>query len=120
MRRADSIIKLRTPIYRDIYDATKARLQRERGAEGATEIDSANDPAFPSTTSGTDADRSHEIEMIRGVLPPTTQAQPVELEHEIVSTTGELRPYQIHGIARKVAVKAFVGDLLREMKAAVR
>lgn len=75
---ADSIVRRRTPRYRDIYDATKARLTETRGIV-------AQDGA--------------EIEVMLG----------------IESTPG-LRPVQIDAIARKVAVKAFLGDLLTEWK----
>lgn len=57
---AEQIVRSRVPHYRDVYDATKDRLNRER-ADG-------------------------------------------------------LRPFQIDAIARKVAAKKFVGDLLAEMK----
>lgn len=73
---ADHIVKHRTPGYREIYDLTRERLERERGVlvEGA--------------------ERSDESE----------------------NAPGSLRPFQVHNIARKVAAKAFVGDLLTEWK----
>lgn len=69
---ADSIVKNRTPVYRDVYDAAKTRITRERGVGNLLESEAADGPA--------------------------------------------LRPFQVDALAKKIAVKAFVGDLLQEMK----
>lgn len=87
---AEQIVRLRVPKYREIYDATKERLARERGAVLLPEIVGPVDSAL---LVGLDAEDA---------LEATQQAG--------------LKPYQIDAIARKVAVKAFVGDLLVEMK----
>lgn len=87
---ADSIIKLRTPVYRDEYDAQKERLSHERGADLGLESDMLNGPAH---LDGSDAERLPEIDAASG-----------------------LRPIQIHERARKIAAKKFVGDLLMEWK----
>jgi hypothetical protein len=70
---ADAIVKARTPVYRDIYDAAKSRLAETRGVEPPGEIEA---PAGPAP----------------------------------------LRPFQVDALAKKIAAKAFVGDLLRELK----
>lgn len=86
---AEQIVRLRVPVYRDIYDATKERLSRERAVEAA-----ANDLRL-------------------GPLPnDAAEAGPVRVTGVGIG----LRPFRIDAIARKVAVKAFVADLLREMK----
>lgn len=90
---ADQIVKQRVPRYRDTYDATKERLQRERGAVSSAEGDEMDGLALSVVAEG---------------------AEPVGGGE---STPGPLRPIQIHDIARKVAAKAFVADLLIEWKA---
>jgi hypothetical protein len=87
---ADAIVRSRVPRYRDIYDATKARLISERGADLASVVD---------TSSGTALIEGSEVAESNGI----------DREHG-------LRPFQIDAIARKVAAKAFVGDLLIEWK----
>jgi hypothetical protein len=72
---AAMIVRNRTPKYRDVYDATKARLIRERGLVGE--------------------------QVVSGLLD------------------GESTPIRLgwaDATARKVAAKAFVGDLLTEWK----
>jgi hypothetical protein len=86
---ADQIVRLRVPKYRDIYDVTKERLQRER------------------------ADVTRVIDDDDGPLP-TDEAE-AEGRPAIGYPNG-LRPYAIDAIARKVAAKAFVADLLHEWK----
>lgn len=90
---AEMIVKHRTPEYRDIYDATKARLAAERGAVQSFEVAPTGGPALPQDVGGSG----------------------VDLEVEAVGSAG-LRPFQIDAIARKVAVKVFLGDLLIEWK----
>jgi len=84
---ADAIVRNRVPVYRDEYDRKKAQLIETR-AVSLPEIVTSAGPQ-----EGKEADR------------PT----------EIVASIG-LRPFQIDAIARKVAAKMFVGDLLRELK----
>jgi len=84
---ADAIVRNRVPIYRDEYDRKKAQLIETRAGIGGEVADS------PGPQEGAEA----------------------EIMSEIVASRG-LRPFQIDAIARKVAVKMFVGDLLRELK----
>lgn len=83
---ADQIVRLRVPVYRDLYDATKDRLSRERGA---VTLDVTEQRAAAALTEGPQVD--------------TAPAPDI---------AGGLRPFQIDAIARKVAAKAFLGDLL--------
>lgn len=83
---AHQIVRHRTPKYRELYDVTKERVTKERGADAAPAIE---DQARPATTSdGVDT----RLESDGGGIP--------------------LRPIRIERIARTVAAKAFVGDLL--------
>lgn len=85
----EQIVRQRVPKYRGIYDTTKERLNRERaGAPSEVEGDSGPLPIHTAETA----------------------------DGREIDPCGGLRPIQIEGIARKVAVKAFVGDLLAEMK----
>lgn len=85
---AEQIVRLRVPKYRERYDEVKERLTNER-AVGAL---------------GTEA--------LRGALADGTEAD-VSGGSE---TSCGLRPIQIDAIARKVAAKEFIGDLLMEWK----
>jgi hypothetical protein len=87
---AEQIVRLRVPHYRDIYDATKERLIRERAVEVVTVIEPPDGSAL------SDGPEAGDLGAI--------------------DAEGGLRPIQIEGIARKVAAKAFVADLLRAMK----
>ena len=87
---AEQIVRQRVPVYRDLYDATKERLIRERGADNVAVTATWTGPAL---TDGPEADRECATDTRLG-----------------------LRPIQIDNIARKVAAKAFVGDLLTEWK----
>lgn len=89
---ADQIVRSRVPRYRDVYDTTKERLTRERAV------------------------RDPESGMPSGLLPIHPAEAVRRTENETVSG---LRPFQIDAIARKVAAKAFVGDLLTEWKRVV-
>jgi len=91
---AEMIIKHRTPKYRDIYDTTKVRLAAERGVVMKIESGRRPGPALPQDVEGSEV------------------AHQAEIGHPV-----GLRPFQIDAIARKVAVKAFLGDLLMEWKA---
>lgn len=106
---AEQIVRQRVPHYRDIYDTTKERLTRER-AVGRLEIANGGGP-FPVYTA--EVVESAEIAPPGG-LRHTTAADVIW--NAIDSAHAPLRPFQIDAIARKVAAKAFVGDLLREWK----
>lgn len=84
---ADQIIKHKVAPYVGVYYATKERLQ-SRAVEVAESV-----AAIGPATHGAEAESTSESECVGG-----------------------LRPIQIHKIARTVAAKAFVGDLLRELK----
>lgn len=87
---ADAIVRNRVEPYRSIYDAAKARLTDERGAEPRLEIDGRRGPA-----------------LIEGA----------EVVDVVAFDTGPgLRPFQIDALARKIAAKRFIGDLLTEWK----
>ena len=111
---AEQIVRHRVPVYRDIYDAAKERLQRERGAEARRVVEESAGTALPD---GPDADSVSVIEMLSGLRPIAIETQGVELGVEIDASRGSLRPIEIEGIARKVAVKTFVKDLLAAWKA---
>lgn len=97
---ADAIVLHRTHHFRDIYDQTKERLRRER-ADARNETDTHPGAAPSGTKPGRErADASP-------VIPMATGAAEVD---------SGLRPFQIDAIAKKVAAKAFVGDLLQEWK----
>lgn len=101
---AEQIVRLNVAPWVDIYRATKARLAETRAARtDATEI--ADGPGVAEV---------HDVIEERG---GETRAE-VVVSGEIGRTVG-LRPFQIDAIARKVAAKAFVGDLLRAMKDAL-
>lgn len=87
---ADAIVRNRVEPYRSVYDAAKARLTDERGADTRPEIDVRHGPAL---IEGAEVDDG-------GVL----------------ASDDGLRPFQIDAIARKIAAKAFIGDLLTEWK----
>jgi len=84
---ADAIVRNRVPVYRDEYDRKKARLIETRAVD---------------------------VRAIDGDVGPQEGAEAATML-EIVEGVG-LRPFQIDAIARKVAAKMFVGDLLRELK----
>lgn len=86
---AEQIVRQRVPAYRDIYDQTKERLTRERAVE-VPEIAIVAGP-FP----------------IHAAEADCTDGSGAE---------GGLRPFQIDAIARKIAAKAFVADLLQAWK----
>lgn len=108
---AEQIVRLKVPKYREIYDAKKERLARERGAAITPEIAARAGAALPVVPNAEDT----------RVVDPTVgigdyqEGQEADLSCAIEKPTG-LRPFQIDAIARKWAVKAFVGDLLAEMK----
>lgn len=143
---ADAIIKNRTPVYRDIYDAAKERIARERGAAAGNagalesgpgallgnedlggadltaERDSDTGPAVTTHVSGLalgGAEFAHVNEATGGPVVPSGERDPhnggAEPTVESAVRNG-LRPIEIHERARKIAVKAFVGDLLTAWK----
>ena len=143
---ADQIVRLRVPVYREVYDARKADLiARRGGADVRGESDWAAGPADASaeidhSTGGAEnvaesdrpsgpADRPVAVDLsVGGATTDALDAllgfadaldvitEGAEVAREIDSEAGPLRPFQIDAIARKVAAKAFVGDLLREWK----
>lgn len=93
---ADQIIKLRVPKYRDIYDAQKERIARERGAVASVVSESSTGLAANAF-------------VFDNVLGEADDPAVIEVD-------AGLRPVQIHERARKIAAKAFVGDLIVEWK----
>lgn len=87
---ADQIVAHGAEPYRGIYEQQKERLQVARGADTRPEIDHSSGV---TDLEWVEADNAREIDGRRG-----------------------LRPFQVHRIARTIAVKAFVGDLLIEWK----
>lgn len=91
---AEQIVRLRVPKYRDIYDEAKARLASERGPEA-----------------------SHASEVLRGPAPLHSQATDESvLDLSTTQPLARLSPIQVEKRARTIAVKAFAGDLLAELK----
>lgn len=84
---AEQIVRLRVEKYRDIYDANKTRLTDTRA------VTSTEDVAVHGAPEGSEVDVSYVSDRHCG-----------------------LRPFQVDAIARKVAAKAFLGDLLMEWK----
>lgn len=105
---ADQIVKQRVPVYREIYDQTKERLQRERGAERTTGDEPS--PGLSLASSG-EAVSGNEDGCTGGLTGTTLDGSEVGKGAEIGTAIG-LRPFQIDAIAKKVAAKRFVGDLL--------
>jgi len=106
---ADQIIRhKKEPWYTDSFIVAKDRLKRDRGAVHESEIDDINSTMDNPTKSAcvNDNQPGRMIEMDEGSGD----------ESEIVNASGSLRAFQINNIARKIAVKAFVGDLLHEWK----
>jgi hypothetical protein len=109
----DSIVRLNVEPYVSIYRAQKARLIRERAVIGGA-------------TEGTDGPLalSGEAPVDK---PPASERVAGERLSEGPDADGSggtdnsagLRPFQIDALARKIAAKAFVGDLLIAMKAAL-
>lgn len=100
---ADAIVRNRVPVYRDIYDATKSRLIVERGRAG-------DGPGIELT-----AGPAVVVDVV------IDEAGGRAERWDVTDTTDgpALRPFQIDAIARKVAAKAFVGDLLKAWKLVV-
>ena len=117
---ADQIVRQRVPAYRAVYDAKKADLITRRG--GAEINVESERPAGPAdrpvavdlSVGGATTDALDALLGFADALDVITEG--AELSREIEQDAGPLRPFQIDAIARKVAAKAFVGDLLREWK----
>jgi hypothetical protein len=101
---ADQIVRQRTPVYRDVYDETKERLALTR-AVIPHESDAAGSPG---DLAADEVDESDTLGGGRAGGADSTSASDI--------FAGPLRPFQIDAIARKVAAKKFVGDLLIEWK----
>lgn len=86
---AEHIVKQKGCPYRPVYDAARERLS-QRGADPESEIDLACGPE--------DGGGAAEISPV------------------IEGAIGRLRPIQVHNIARKIAVKAAIGDMFMEWK----
>jgi len=126
---AEQIVRQNVEPYVGIYRATKARLSATR-AVLPVESDRVAGPLAESmiendATSGERADLYVEIEAHTGPLADDVRDSDLFLGERAQAETGAetdtsigLRPFQIDAIARKVAAKAFVGDLLAAMKAA--
>jgi hypothetical protein len=97
---AEQIVRLRVQPWREVYDTTKARLTAERGADGTRE-------SVRSVGA--------EAVLVSGSHRGATDGAEADAGDVGGSVTG-LRPIQVEGIARKVAAKAFLGDLLAEWK----
>ena len=129
---ADQIVRQRCEPYRGIYDATKARLARERGVEVLGAVAATDGPAAldryraSEETSGSGGAASAAASeampgpaTLGGFTASETAVGSGGVANARVVETSlgpALRPIQIHKIARTVAVKAFVGDLLTEWK----
>jgi hypothetical protein len=96
---ADSIVRLRVPKYRDIYEVQKDRLTRERGAGEFAVIEGSGGPA----------DIRNESDVVGGGVGGPS----------VIDQVTGLAPFKIDALARKIAAKAFVGDLLMEWKKVV-
>lgn len=108
---ADQIVRQRTEPYRGVYEKAKSRLV-ERGPEGADSSTGAADlthgalrPGHVELTLGS-TDDQHGL--------PGPEAVDINLDREKLN--GGLKPFQIDALARKIAAKAFVADLLTEWK----
>lgn len=88
---ADAIVRNRVPVYRERYDSEKARLNEREGV--AVDTPTASDGDGGRDTSG-------------GTEAPSVSEGPA----------GPARPFEIDRLARKIAAKAFVADLLAEWK----
>jgi hypothetical protein len=97
---ADAIVRNRVPIYRERYDREKARLMTERGVEYLTENERSAGPRSVVQSAVSGQDRGGAGAEVHGAS----------------DAVHGLRPFQLDALARKIAAKAFVGDLLAEWK----
>jgi hypothetical protein len=91
---ADQIVRSSVDPYVSLYRAKKARLAERAAPRCETEMQD-----------GPHADPVDAIEIRRGERAQVANTGEID-------SVGGLRPFQIDAIARKVAAKAFVGDLL--------
>lgn len=105
---AEQIVRLSVPYYVDIYRDAKGRLLI-RVAEKSPVIDAYGGDA---TTSDAAIDRAFEVS--RGVATTVRAADDTGVVEGVPGRP--LRLYEADRIARKVAAKAFIGDLLVEWK----
>lgn len=125
---AGQIVRQRTPKYRDIYDRHKARLlgadvqpeiEGRVGAENRVEIEALSGAdAGPESEWGNGADPAVEIEGRCGADERTAIGRGVGAEGggESEPPAGTKPRWQVEKIARTVAAKEFIGDLLMEWK----
>ncbi len=119
---ADQIIRHRVEPWRSRYDHEKERIADERGVldgdrvEVGSRCESENQtgPARSPNGDGSEVDRLAESEASHGLR--SSDGSEVVAGNESESEPG-LRPVRIHTIARTIALKAFVGDLLIAWKA---
>lgn len=100
---AAQIVRHKVEPYQTIYRTQKARLTQERGGVALVGV-SEN---FPGTSQ-----QGRRARKVRGRIDGL---------REIEDVSGPApRPFQLDDLARKIAVKAFVGDLLVEWKRRVQ
>lgn len=109
---ADQIVLARTPVYRDVYDQKRAQLEEFRTIT-EDDLGDAEDGGDGPNNVG-NAELRFESDG-RGGVPPILKGPGVDVQREREPGSG-LRPFQVHAIARTVAAKAFLGDLLIEWK----
>lgn len=106
---AEQIVRLNVPHYADVYRETKARLTLR-----IPEVAIESGPTSGDANNLRAADHETEIEVRVG---GTIQLRAAESPAATDAQKGRpLRPYEADRIARKVAAKAFLGDLLIEWK----
>jgi hypothetical protein len=109
---AEQIVRQRTRYpspYGDLYEKSKERIQRERGVAGWAEFEPIPGSALadvPGPRKAADA--------VGSVAPANVEG--AEERDETDVPRGPLRPFQVDALARKIAAKAFIGDLLIESK----
>lgn len=107
---ADQIVRHRVAPYRDKYDETKVRICEERGDVQAREIAEKDGPTLHVVG---DAGSPSGIDTWRGVA---ASSEGEAEKPDAIGRQAGLPLWRVEKIARVVAVKAFVGDLLMEWK----
>ena len=107
---ADQIVRWRVEPWRGKYEATKQRVSFERGIVPSNEIEQAVGEALEGESN---AESTYEAGNGSGIAESGGAAERV-FDGDV--SNGKLRPFQIDAIAKKVAVKAFVADLLMAWK----
>ena len=112
---ADQIVRQRCEPWRTVYDKKKSKVKKERGADSVSAID--NVLGFVSDSGEGGLQEQVESGDTHGPSPADASEEGVMVDcpYEREEVHG-LRPFQVDAIARKVAVKAFLGDLLMEWK----